>query len=370
MSNTKWVELGLSQCFSKIKTKRLKYKTSELPSKPVGEFTLPALTAGIQNQGLNNYVPNTNATVLKNVISISANGANTGATFYQDKEFTVLQDAYAIKWIYTNDILNDNHYLYLTTLISKVLFGKYEWTNKAGWEKVKNTKINIPIEDGNIHFELMSKLINHITSSHLSKIETYLINNNMDNICLTSHEEKALHTLKYIQFKDFKVTDLFNIKNSGNILSSWVVENSGTTPYLCASTLNNSVSSYIQYDDSYLDEGNCIFIGGKTFVVTYQKNNFFSNDSHNLILKLKEEKYRNKICQLFIATCIKSSLGHKYSWGDSISSSKIKKDSISLPVKDGKPDYEFMENYISAIQKLTVKKILFYLTDKKSKVIS
>ena len=30
-------------------------------------------------------------------MSISANGANTGVTFYQKDEFAVLQDAYAIK---------------------------------------------------------------------------------------------------------------------------------------------------------------------------------------------------------------------------------------------------------------------------------
>lgn len=38
-----------------------------------------------------------------------------------------------------------------------------------------------------------------------------------------------------------------------------------------------------------MDKGNCIFIGGKTFVVTYQEKDFFSNDSHNLTLRLKEE---------------------------------------------------------------------------------
>ena len=80
--------------FEKISVNSLKYKTSELPNIPTNECVLPALTAGIQNQGLNNYVPRDNATILKNVISISANGANTGATFYQSKEFTVLQDAY------------------------------------------------------------------------------------------------------------------------------------------------------------------------------------------------------------------------------------------------------------------------------------
>lgn len=68
--------------FEKISVNSLKYKTSELPNIPTNECVLPALTAGIQNQGLNNYVPRDNATILKNVISISANGANTGATFY------------------------------------------------------------------------------------------------------------------------------------------------------------------------------------------------------------------------------------------------------------------------------------------------
>lgn len=99
--------------FSKIKINSLKYKVSELPSEPIGEFVLPALTAGIQNQGLNNYVPVSKATILKNVVSISANGANTGATFFQSKEFTVLQDAYAIEWKNKNDSLTKNQYLFI-----------------------------------------------------------------------------------------------------------------------------------------------------------------------------------------------------------------------------------------------------------------
>ena len=88
----------------------MKYKTSELPSITNDNYTLPALTAGIQNQGLNNYVPREGATILKNVISISANGANTGATFYHSEEFTVLQDAYAIELINQNVKLTDNQY--------------------------------------------------------------------------------------------------------------------------------------------------------------------------------------------------------------------------------------------------------------------
>ena len=138
LQKVEWGKFKIGELFEKIKVKSLKYKTSDLPNEPINEFILPALTAGIQNQGLNNYVPKENATILKNVISISANGANTGATFYQNKEFTVLQDAYAINWIYNSNILTDNQYIYLATSISKTIFGNYEWTNKAGWEKIKS----------------------------------------------------------------------------------------------------------------------------------------------------------------------------------------------------------------------------------------
>lgn len=133
---------------------------------------------------------------------------------------------------------------------------------------------------------------------------------------------------------------------------------------MCASADNNAVSTYISYDKKYMDKGNCIFIGGKTFVVTYQENDFFSNDSHNLTLRLKEESKRRKDIQLYIATCVNKSLGHKYSWGDSISNKKIKNDVISLPCIKDNPNYDIMPILISAIQKLVIKDVVLY-ADKK-----
>lgn len=158
--NVVWTEKQIGELFEKIKVNSLKYKAKDLPSVATDEYDLPALTAGIQNQGLNSYVPRNNATILKNVISISANGANTGATFYQSKEFTVLQDAYAIKWIYSDDNLTDNQYLYFVVAISKTIYGNYEWTNKAGWERIKNNKISLPVTpDGEIDWDFMQNLI-------------------------------------------------------------------------------------------------------------------------------------------------------------------------------------------------------------------
>lgn len=232
-------------------------------------------------------------------------------------------------------------------------------------DDIKNHSIKIPYNNQKIDYDFMRDIISTLEYEYILKIERYLRENELE-LEIKSNEKDALRNLENTIFKEFSIVDIFSIKNTGNILSSSIVENSGLIPYLCASALNNSVSSYIKYDEKYLDKGNCIFIGGKTFVVTYQKDDFFSNDSHNLTLTLNKEEHRNRICQIFLATCVKSSLGHKYSWGDSISSSKIKKDTILLPVNNNdQPDYAFMENYISGIQKIIVKKLITYLRKKK-----
>ncbi len=163
-----------------------------------------------------------------------------------------------------------------------------------------------------------------------------------------------------IGLKEFKVVDVFNVRNSKSILSRDIIKGSGNIPYLCASAENNAIESYISYDVRYLDKGNCVFIGGKTFVVTYQEKDFYSNDSHNLILYLKNEGKKTKLNQLFLATCIYKGLGHKYSWGDSISNRKIQSDTILLPSQNAEPDYAFMETFISAVQKLVIKEVVLY----------
>lgn len=55
---------------------------------------------------------------------------------------------------------------------------------------------------------------------------------------------------------------------------------------------------------------------------------------------------------------LSKSLKPKYSWGDSISKAKIKKDSFYLPVtSSGKIDYHFMETYIRAQEKLAIQRV-------------
>lgn len=140
---------------------------------------------------------------------------------------------------------------------------------------------------------------------------------------------------------------------------------------MTASQNNNSVSSYIEYDKSMLDEGNSIFIGGKTLVISYQEKDYFSNDSHNLALYFKNEEYRTKEIQLYMVSALYKSLKPLYSWGNSISKQKIQNDFVSLPTLNNELAFSYMENYIKALEAyLTVTNLRdYHLTKNDEKVL-
>ena len=134
---------------------------------------------------------------------------------------------------------------------------------------------------------------------------------------------------------------------------------SGNIPYVGAGESNNSIQSYISFDSNFIEKGNSIMIGGKTLVITYQEQDYISNDSHNLALYYHDIEMPNRNLQLFLVSALYRSLKPKYHWGDSISKSKIKNDVLMLPInKKGDIDYAFIDSLISAQSKLCIREIL------------
>ncbi|MFJ1365267.1 restriction endonuclease subunit S [Capnocytophaga canimorsus] len=268
------------------------------------------------------------------------------------------------------EIKNRSAIVFFSTLLNKQKQNLLSVLVRNVDEVFLNTQISLPTQNGEIDFDFMENFISQLEAFRLSQLEAfrlsqleaYLLVTGLKDYTLTTDEKQALADFQNgkIQWREFKVVDLFDVKNTRNILSRDITENSGETPYLSASRENNAVSSYISYDEDYLDKGNSIFIGGKTFVVTYQEKDFYSNDSHNLALYLKDDNQRNKHNQLFLASCVYKGLEYKYSWGDSISNRKIQSDVIEVPIKDTIPNYDYMALLISAIQKLVIKDVVLY----------
>lgn len=152
------------------------------------------------------------------------------------------------------------------------------------------------------------------------------------------------------KWKKFMVNEVFDISNTKSITQKNIFFNSGDIPYVTASLENNGVLTYIDCRKEWLDDGNCILIGGKTLTFTYQSKDFCSNDSHNLALYIKESDKATEKHYLFLIAVLKSSLEQKYSWNDSISMKTIKDDYFYLPVDtNGKINWSYMDSFMDDI---------------------
>ncbi len=173
-NEVEWKEYQMKYLFEKINTKKLPYKAKELPKEPTGKYILPCLTSSFMNQGLNYFAPKENATILENVISIPSN-SDVYRAYFQSREFTVLSDAYAIKWIYDNRELSKNQYLFTVPCINEVTdLPKYSYKNKlGGWNVVRNKSISLPIKNNKPDYEFMETLISAIHKLVIKDVVLY-----------------------------------------------------------------------------------------------------------------------------------------------------------------------------------------------------
>lgn len=368
LKNVEWGEFKLERLFEKIKVNSLKYKTKNLPKHRTSEYSLPALTAGIENQGLNNYVPNKGATVLKNVISISANGANTGATFYQNKEFTVLQDAYAIKWIFDNNVLSDNQYLFLTSSISKTVYGNYEWTNKAGWERIKTENIKLPINiDGSIDFDFMESFIAELEAERIDKLSAYLKVSGLDNYELSDEEKNAVNNYQSLKWDTYNLERLFGKSTRGKRLKG-DDRIAGTLPFVTAGEASEGISAYISNDVEVFEKNTTTI---DMFGSAKYRNYRYGADDHVAVVHTEAVPIKASI---FLTAAIhKAAHTDKFNYGHNFYAKDADALDIQLPIKNGKPDYNTMAALISAIQKLVIKDVVLYADkrlDETKKIIS
>ena len=359
-------EFRLGDLFSIIKGKRLT-KADSIP----GDINFVGSSAS--NHGITAKIANSTHLHPGGTITVTYNGS-VGEVFYQTDRFWASDD---VNVLYSKHPMIESVALYFCAAIRKC--GKkygyaYKWT-KDFMEKellllpiTKAGKIDYAYMESRIR-EMEESRIREMEESRIREMNAYLNVTGFQNCELTAEEQNVLCLVDNgnVKFKSFHVTDdtnngrhdgIFVVKNSHNILQSSITPNSGNIPYVTAGEGNNSISTYISYDKSQIEKGNTIMIGGKTMVITYQAEDFFSNDSHNLVLYVKNPLLANELIQLYLVASLNRSLKPIYSWGDSISSKKIKKDIFSLPVTpSGDIDYHFMETYIRAIEKLTIQRV-------------
>lgn len=337
----------------------MNFKAEDLPKQSIGKYILPCLTSSFRNQGLIYFVPKDGATILKNVISIPSN-SDVYRAYFQSNEFTVLSDAYAIRWIYDDVKLSPNQYLFAVLCINKVTdLPIYSYKNKlGGWNVLKNKYIQLPIKDGAIDFEFMGSFIAELEAQRIAELEAYLTVTGLKDYTLTEAEKKAVSNFDSLKWQTYNLEKLFGKSTRGKRLKS-ADRVSGTLPFVTAGEADEGISAFIGNNVTVFSENTTTI---DMFGSAKYRNYKYGGDDH--IAVVHTEKLP-KAASVFVTTSIhKSSHCGQFDYSRNFYAKDADQLSISLPTQGKQPDYTFMETLITAIHKLVIKEVVLY-ADKK-----
>lgn len=378
MSNidtSNWSELRIGDVFEKIDTGKINGKAGDFPTSRDAEHEIPLLTSSSQNQGLTRFAPRSACpTILSNVISVASNGA-AGETFYQEDEFAVLQDAYAIRPI-GQDIPNRECGLFLASIIGARLRGNFDWSNKANWSKVRELKIKLPvIETEEIDWRYMETQIAELEAERIAELEAYLTETGLSDYELTEEDKEILAT-KLIdsskqggqsqsttsgdgcwkEAREFKVGDLFKSSTGDVDLQQKDIDNEGI--YFINSGVQNCGIKGKTNREAKVFPANTITID--FFGNAYYRDFEYKLATHNHVFSLSGNCIKNEKVGVYLATIL-SKMSNLFCYNNMLTWSKLKVMHIPLPINEnGAPDYDYMEKYIRAIEKLTIVNVIKY----------
>lgn len=155
--------------------------------------------------------------------------------------------------------------------------------------------------------------------------------------------------------------DLFEVKSYTKRFDAnkVIILENGKYPYVVRMSSNNGQKGYIDEDEIYLNEGNTISFGQDTATMFYQEQPYFTGDKIK-ILKAKFREFNKSNAQFFLTTMAKPF--ESFSWGSSsFSVSIIEKQIISLPVKGGTIDFDFISSFIAELEAERIKELEAYL---------
>lgn len=404
-------EFVIGMVFEKIDTKKISGKANDFPTQPEGDYNIPLLTAGIENQGLARYAMRSQCpTILSNVISVSANGANSGVVFYHPEEFAVLQDAYAIQ-VRNYEIPNSEVGLYLTSALYKAVASTHDWNYKAGWNRIKEDKFTLPIkvdENGNpiiddTHFyheegfvpdfDYMQERIEELEQERIEELEQYLVATGLNDYELTDEDIETLSLSGFGHYeerdsedavkvcKEFKVSDLFTKKTmKGYPKKDENLEENPNGYYVYGQNIQRQHPQKVLLDAKYLhivsEDNPILAYTSSVGEIGMICEPFYRSGDNGAFQGLFSKHHQfNKYELQFILSILRKYFDNfGYTTGmahimDLTFPLPIQTDAKSNPIIDTEckyhpdgyiPDWNFMEKYIKAIEKIVIADVVQY----------
>ena len=337
-----------------------------IPKRKAGT-KVPFVTTRSGNNGIAYYV-DSKPMCKGDALTIASDGS-VGETYYQDKPFSasniavIMEPHEDVRKAWTPQSA-----LYLSALIKQYARAKYDWGRKYSVNRVRATQLELPVTSaGQPDFaymtarirELEAERIRELEAERIRELEAYLSVTGLDDTTLSASEAQAL--TQKVKWKKFRIGDVFDIHPSARKINANAVKFNGHYPYVARGTSTNGIRGYINWDTNDLNPANTISFGQDTATIYYQDKPYFTGDKIQIFeLKDRFPKLNSETAQFMIA-CMNAVFGN-YTWGQqSFAVKKLREAKFMLPVTfDNDIDFDYMQNYIRATEKQTIKGVVEY----------
>lgn len=269
----------------------------------------------------------------KDTITV-AGGGSVLATFLQTQPFYSGRDLYLL---YPKEDISRKAKLFLVTVIKANKY-RYNYGRQAN-VTLPHLRLRLPATpDGKPDWQWMES---YIDSLHSEPLKT------------SNGSKAALGTFVFDirEWHEFRVEELFDsiykvASYDDSELERVDMWGKKTVPYVTRTDLDNSVKSLVSSTGlANIEAGNAIVIGDTTSTISYQPGPFVAGEH---IIAARAE-WMNKYTGLFV-TCLLRQERYRYSYGRAYKLDSIRNTELRLPVtSDGKPDWQWMENYIKSL---------------------
>ena len=293
----------------------------------------PYITASAMNNGVTDFLSNTNDTLEAGCISVNSNGS-VGYAFYHPYEALYSGDCRKLRLKIGN---NKYAAMFIATSITSQK-DKYNYGYKMGTARLMRQKIMLPVdESGRPDYEFMEEF--------MRERERKMLREYIAAVRARLRGSESL-TLEGRKWRGFRIGDVFVISPGKRLRKEDMT--AGSKPFIGASDSNNGVTAFVSNSNAS-EDSNVLGVNYNGSVVEsfyHPYTCLFSDDVKRFRLRDHEG---DKYIYEFLKTVILQQKV-KYTYGYKFNEQRMQTQIIMLPIDDsGLPDWQFMHDYMQAI---------------------
>lgn len=301
-----------------------------------------------------------------------------GNVFYRDEPYKLV--THGRVYGFTSKLIKNREIgLYLVSVL-RPLGAKFSYNNMMTWSKLKDLSIELPVApSGTPDFEYMEERIRELEEERIRELEAYLKVTGLSDATLTKADQDALDKMNMggVKWKKFKIGDLFERTALPRKIKQFKKKRDVSTemthdfdlPLVNSKVGNNGIMYYGKSEQwnaakltiDIIQDGAV----GAGMVYAQPDSTGVLYNAYLINWKNNQEPINAKHI-LFFASSLRKVLYGTYNYQRKATWDRVQDDFISLPVtSSGNIDFDFMENYITAIEKQSIRGVIEY----KDKVI-